>query len=113
MATSSEDTRVHLWDLRSGVPVAIYGNDQIVSGCGAVACSKGGKYIFAGYDDNCLRVWDTVKAELVQTVVNAHTAKISTMGVSADGSTLCTGSWDFNLKVRAIKQLIVRLFALT
>lgn len=30
---------------------------------------------------------------------NSHEAQISCLGLSADGSALCTGSWDTNLKV--------------
>lgn len=30
---------------------------------------------------------------------NSHEARISCLGLSADGSALCTGSWDANLKV--------------
>ena len=30
---------------------------------------------------------------------NTHEDRISCLGLSADGSALCTGSWDTNLKV--------------
>lgn len=30
---------------------------------------------------------------------NSHEARISCLGLSSDGSALCTGSWDTNLKV--------------
>ena len=30
---------------------------------------------------------------------NSHEGRISCLGLSADGSALCTGSWDTNLKV--------------
>lgn len=30
---------------------------------------------------------------------NSHDSRISCLGLSADGSALCTGSWDTNLKV--------------
>ncbi|TQD68966.1 hypothetical protein C1H46_045501 [Malus baccata] len=32
---------------------------------------------------------------------NSHEAQISCLGLSADGSALCTGSWDTNLKIWA------------
>lgn len=33
------------------------------------------------------------------TLQNSHEGRISCLGLSADGSALCTGSWDTNLKV--------------
>lgn len=30
---------------------------------------------------------------------NSHEGRITCLGLSADGSALCTGSWDSNLKV--------------
>lgn len=30
---------------------------------------------------------------------NSHESRITCLGLSADGSALCTGSWDTNLKV--------------
>lgn len=33
---------------------------------------------------------------------NSHEGRISCLGLSADGSALCTGSWDTNLKVSKI-----------
>ena len=34
---------------------------------------------------------------------NSHDGRISCLGMSSDGSALCTGSWDKNLKVRTFK----------
>ena len=36
------------------------------------------------------------------TLQNSHEGRISCLGLSADGSALCTGSWDSNLKVREL-----------
>lgn len=33
------------------------------------------------------------------TLQNSHEGRISCLGLSSDGSALCTGSWDKNLKV--------------
>ena len=35
----------------------------------------------------------------LKTLENAHNARISCLGVADDGSAVCTGSWDRNLKV--------------
>lgn len=47
---------------------------------------------------------------------NSHESRISCLGLSADGSALCTGSWDANLKVSVklfvfcVKFLLLMLF---
>ncbi|KAL0422746.1 UNVERIFIED_CONTAM: Guanine nucleotide-binding protein subunit beta [Sesamum latifolium] len=33
---------------------------------------------------------------------NSHDGRISCLGLSADGSALCTGSWDTNLKTTSV-----------
>lgn len=40
---------------------------------------------------------------------NSHEGRISCLGLSADGSALCTGSWDTNLKVSMHFGLILKL----
>ncbi|MFS7995549.1 Guanine nucleotide-binding protein subunit beta [Helianthus anomalus] len=35
------------------------------------------------------------------TLQNSHEARVSCLGLSADGSALCTGSWDTSLKIWA------------
>lgn len=48
--------------------------------------------------------------EILQVVLNlgnlqnSHDGRISCLGMSSDGSALCTGSWDKNLKVRTLKK---------
>lgn len=41
---------------------------------------------------------------------NSHEGQISCLGLSADGSALCTGSWDTNLKVSPFMPGSVILF---
>lgn len=56
--------------------------------------------------------------EILQVVLNlgnlqnSHDGRISCLGMSSDGSALCTGSWDKNLKVRTLKKE-ERSFSLT
>lgn len=48
--------------------------------------------------------------EILQVVLNlgnlqnSHDGRISCLGMSSDGSALCTGSWDKNLKVRTLEK---------
>nr|CAD1841443.1 unnamed protein product [Ananas comosus var. bracteatus] len=62
------------------------------------------KAFFAGYSNGDCYVWDTLVAEVVLnlgTLQNSHEGRISCLGLAADGSALCTGSWDKNLKIWA------------
>jgi hypothetical protein len=74
-------------------------HDNILCGITSVAFSVSGRILFAGYDDNNVNVWDTLKGERVG-VLSGHENRVSCLGVSQDGMALCTGSWDSLLKVR-------------
>lgn len=52
-----------------------------------------GRLLFAGYDDFECRVWDVTRGEKVGSLVG-HDNRVSCLGVSNDGISLCTGSWD-------------------
>ena len=47
--------------------------------------------------ENVLKLFQVVGN--LRTADNAHSARISCLGVADDGSAVCTGSWDRNLKV--------------
>jgi WD40 repeat protein len=41
----------------------------------------------------CVQVWDVTRGEKVGSLVG-HENRVSCLGVSNDGISLCTGSWD-------------------
>ena len=43
--------------------------------------------------DFVIQVWDTLRGEKVGSL-NGHENRVSCLGVSNDGISLCTGSWD-------------------
>ena len=43
-------------------------------------------------------MWDVLKGNRVH-ILYAHDNRVSCLGVSPDGTALCTGSWDNTLKV--------------
>ncbi|GAY57302.1 hypothetical protein CUMW_178380 [Citrus unshiu] len=54
-------------------------------------------------------VWTHYLAKVVLnlgSLQNSHEGRITCLGLSADGSALCTGSWDTNLKDILIQELI-------
>lgn len=55
-------------------------------------------HVIAPIDPNYICVsWQVVLN--LGSLQNSHEGRISCLGLSADGSALCTGSWDTNLKV--------------
>ena len=54
--------------------------------------------MFAGYNDYVVNVWDVLKAQRVA-MLYGHENRVSCLEVSPDGTALCTGSWDFTLRV--------------
>ena len=60
-------------------------------------CSTG-RILFAGYNNYTVNVWDTLKCDRLS-VLYGHENRVSCLKVSPDGTSLATGSWDFNLRV--------------
>ncbi|KAK1358679.1 Heterotrimeric G protein beta 2 subunit [Heracleum sosnowskyi] len=90
--SGSCDATARLWDTRvaSRAVRTFYGHE--------------GRLLFAGYANGDCYVWDTLLAQVVLnlgSLHNSHEGRISCLGLSADGSALCTGSWDSNLKIWA------------
>ncbi|KAF4366066.1 hypothetical protein CsatB_023122 [Cannabis sativa] len=105
--TGSDDGTCRLFDIRTGHQLQVYhqrhgdnDNPHVTS----IAFSTSGRLLFVGYTNGDCYVWDTLLAEVVLnlgSLQNSHEGRISCLGLSADGSALCTGSWDTNLKIWA------------
>ncbi|KAG2318617.1 hypothetical protein Bca4012_055180 [Brassica carinata] len=105
--TGSEDGTCRLYDIRTGHQLQVYqpqggGENLPVT---SIAFSASGRLLFAGYaNNNTCYVWDTLLGEVILDLgelQDSHKNRISCLGMSADGSALCTGSWDSNLKIWA------------
>ena len=57
-----------------------------------------GRYLFAGYNDYTINVWDSLKCTRIG-VLYGHENRVTCCRVSPDGTSLATGSWDFSLRV--------------
>ncbi|XP_047311943.1 guanine nucleotide-binding protein subunit beta-like [Impatiens glandulifera] len=105
--TGSDDGTCRLFDIRTGHEIQVYNqpheggeNPQVTS----IAFSISGRLLFAGYTNGDCYVYDTLLAQVVLnlgSLQSSHQNRISCLGLSADGSALCTGSWDTNLKIWA------------
>ncbi|KAK3399143.1 WD40-repeat-containing domain protein [Sordaria brevicollis] len=98
--TGSDDATCRLFDIRADRELNCYRSESILCGITSVATSVSGRLLFAGYDDFECKVWDITRAEKVGSLVG-HENRVSCLGVSNDGISLCTGSWDSLLKVWA------------
>ncbi|KAG6493897.1 hypothetical protein ZIOFF_048900 [Zingiber officinale] len=107
--TGSNDSTCRLYDMRTGHQLQVYSqqhdtDDNEVPIVTSIAFSLSGRLLFAGYSSGDCYVWDTLVGEVVLnlgTLQNSHESRISCLGLSSDGSALCTGSWDKNLKIWA------------
>lgn len=107
--TGSDDGACRLFDMRTGHQLQVYSqqnghNNNDTHTVTSIAFSISGRLLFAGYSNGDCYVWDTLMAEAVLnlgSLQNSHEGRISCLGLSADGSALCTGSWDKNLKIWA------------
>jgi guanine nucleotide-binding protein G(I)/G(S)/G(T) subunit beta-1 len=110
-ATCSEDGTVRLWDVRAYQEVSRFGSqkhnaDPLADTCGgytSIACSKSGRLIFCGHSDSSVLVYDVLSEQTTPafTINQAHDGHVSCIGMAPDGNALCTGSWDFVLKIWA------------
>ncbi|KAJ8658276.1 hypothetical protein O0I10_005959 [Lichtheimia ornata] len=99
ISSGSDDSTCRLFDLRAAESeLNVYSEDSILCGVSSVSFSKSGRVLFAGYDDHNCQVWDALRGERIGTL-NAHDNRVSCLGVSSDGMSLCTGSWDHSLKI--------------
>jgi guanine nucleotide-binding protein G(I)/G(S)/G(T) subunit beta-1 len=113
-ATCSEDGTLRIFDIRAYNEVQRLGVERPLDpegmppptgeGMTSVACSKSGRLIFAGHSDASVLAYDTLSSRPMEPtfIINqAHDNHISCVGVSPNGDALCTGSWDYVLKIWA------------
>jgi guanine nucleotide-binding protein G(I)/G(S)/G(T) subunit beta-1 len=98
-ASGSDDGSCRIFDVRSDCELASFTVPNATVCVTSVAFSLSGRLLFAGYDDNVVRIWDTLKSDNMCGVLTSHLSRVSCLGVSPDGRALCTGSWDSVLKI--------------
>ncbi|KAL0386964.1 UNVERIFIED_CONTAM: Guanine nucleotide-binding protein subunit beta-1 [Sesamum radiatum] len=105
--TGSDDGTCRLFDIRTGHQLQEYSRphgENEVPHVTSIAFSISGRLLFAGYTNGDCYVWDTLLAKVVLnlgSLQTSHFGRISCLGLSGDGSALCTGSWDTSLKIWA------------
>ncbi|KAK6179230.1 guanine nucleotide-binding protein subunit beta-5 [Patella vulgata] len=99
-ATGSDDATCRLFDLRADREVSCYKKESIIFGCNSVDFSVSGRLLFGGYNDYTINLWDVLKGTRLS-ILYGHENRVSCLGVSPDGTALCTGSWDYTLRIWA------------
>jgi len=100
-AIGAEDGTARLFDIRADRELQSYTQDGTKPGITSVAFSSSGRYLFTGLDDNHVNVFDSLTGKRAWQFDGGHEQRISCLAVNSDGSAVCTGSWDNNLKVWA------------
>ncbi|PIK51120.1 putative guanine nucleotide-binding protein subunit beta-5 [Apostichopus japonicus] len=99
-ATASDDASCRLYDLRADREINCYSKESIIFGATSLDFSLSGRMLFVGYNDYSVNIWDTLKGVRL-TMLFGHENRVSCLRVSPDGTALCTGSWDYTLRVWA------------
>ena len=107
LASCSEDGTVRVWDMRCYSTVAKFGSPVDTSALDqsgswtSIGFSGSGRLLFAGHAEASVSVMDVISGKSVAQWNQAHEGHISCLGVSPNGDALCTGSWDYTLKIWA------------
>ena len=96
--TGSDDATCRLFDIRADREVNTYASAQILCGITSVVVVLHSRSLTEAW----CQVWDVLRGDRVGNL-NGHENRVSCLGVSNDGMSLCTGSWD-----STVSSLIVR-----
>ncbi|MDA7464593.1 WD40 repeat domain-containing protein [Candidatus Poseidonia alphae] len=100
--TGSDDSTCRVFDIRSCSQMVEFRSPDIMCGLTSVAFSLSGRLLFAGYDDYNCNAWDLLGSTDRQAFqLQGHDNRVSCLGVSPDGDSICTGSWDTTLRIWA------------
>ena len=100
LASGHNDTKIRLWDVKTGKLIkTLEGHTDVVF---SVAWSPNGHMLASGADDSTFRLWDVKTGELIQTFVGNFTT-VHNVAWSPDGQTLASGSSDNTVRLWNMK----------
>jgi len=98
--SGSDDSTCMLWDIRTDGSLQLYQSDRILCGVTSVDASLTGKYVFAAYDEGVVRVWDTLRGTMLDSLAHEQ-SRCSTVRVAPKGQAVVTATWDNLLRIWA------------
>ena len=90
IVSGSSDKTVRVWRFADGEKGAVLEHPAYVN---AVALCKDGSVVFSGCGDTIVRMWDAWVGSVLRTL-QGHSAEITSLRCSPDGTILLTGSND-------------------
>jgi len=100
IVSGSDDSTCMLWDIRTDQHLQLYQSDRILCGVTSVDVSLSGKYVFAAYDEGVVRVWDTLRGDILETLAHEQ-SRCSTVRVAPNGQAVISATWDNLLRIWA------------
>ncbi|KAG2368632.1 WD40-repeat-containing domain protein [Suillus spraguei] len=97
MVTASNDNRLRLWDLKTGVVLKKMEGHRNWVRC--LAVSRDGQLIASGDKDGVVIVWHGKTGESLAEPIEAHSSGIFSLDFSPDGKVLASGSRDKKMKL--------------
>mmetsp|Transcript_13621 Transcript_13621/g.14157 ORF Transcript_13621/g.14157 Transcript_13621/m.14157 type:complete len:356 (+) Transcript_13621:89-1156(+) len=105
VGTGSDDRTCKFFDTRCLSMMSSFGNESIVAAITSVSFSKSGRFLFGGYEDHTIRVWDIfadpTSPASCRSHLTGHENRVSSLSINPAGDALLTGSWDTMLRIWA------------
>ncbi|MBE9005623.1 WD40 repeat domain-containing protein [Fortiea sp. LEGE XX443] len=96
LASGSSDSKIRLWNPRTGDPVrTLSGHTGEVK---SIAISPDGKLLFSGSVDTTIKIWHLITGKLLHTL-NGHSDAVKSIAISPNGQLLFSGSGDRTINI--------------
>ncbi|MDH6057427.1 WD40 repeat domain-containing protein [Umezakia ovalisporum] len=96
LASGSADTKIRLWNPRTGDPLrTLIGHSGEVK---SIAISRDGQLLISGSTDKTIKIWQLYTGKLLQTLTG-HSNEVKSLAISPDGKTLFSSSADATIKI--------------
>ncbi|MBW4562938.1 MAG: WD40 repeat domain-containing protein [Mojavia pulchra JT2-VF2] len=96
LASGSSDTKIRLWNPRTGDPLrTLTGHTGEIK---SIAISPDGEILFSGSADTTIKIWHLATGKLLHTLTG-HSDEVKSLVVSPDGEIIWSGSADKTIKM--------------